>query len=430
MYGFIDKHKILNDLQFGFRKNHNTTQPLIHFLDKIYSALNKDSPDYTISIFLDLTKAFDTTCHTILIDKMEHYGFRGLSNTWFSNYLKNRQQLVSINGIESDPREILMGVPQGSVLGPVLFLLFINCLPNAVSFLTLLFADDTTFQMSGNNIQELFVNVNSELEKAADWFNSNKLSLNVGKTKFIVFCPNNRRLDFSNLNLMIGGERIERIGNDLPTKFFKFVGIHIDESLSWNFHINKVKSKISFAGLQISRLKNIFPTETLISLYNGIFRAHLEFGILAWGGVKQSKLKGLINCQKKCVRNINKSRYNSHTEPIFKKLRILRLNDLFELNCRKFMYSYLHDKLPSCFNNMFQRSNSSRTNNIVVQICKKTYLQHFPSFTLPQKWNSTPQDIKNIISLNSLKNVLLSFYLNSYINTTCNNIMCSDCRNV
>ena len=101
--------------------------------------------------------------------------------------------------------------------------------------------------------------------------------------------------------------------------------------------MNKVKSTIIFASLQISRLKNIFPTETLVNLYNGLFRPHIEFGLLAWGGVQPSKLKGLINCQKKCIRNINKSKYNSHTGPIFKKLKILKFNDLFDLNCKLFM---------------------------------------------------------------------------------------------
>ena len=106
---------------FGFRKNHNTTQPLIHFLDKIY-ALNKDNPEYTIQVFLDLKKAFDTTSHTILFDKLKHYGFRGTANLWFANYLNNRKQVVSINGTDCEKFAItIVGVPQGSVLGPILF---------------------------------------------------------------------------------------------------------------------------------------------------------------------------------------------------------------------------------------------------------------------------------------------------------------------
>ena len=113
---------ILYDLQFGFRKNHKTTQPLIHFLDKIYNALNKDNPEYTIAVFLDLKKAFDTTNHTILFNKLKYYGFRGTANLWFANYLNNRKQVVSINGTDCEKFAItIVGVPQGSVLGPILF---------------------------------------------------------------------------------------------------------------------------------------------------------------------------------------------------------------------------------------------------------------------------------------------------------------------
>ena len=163
-----------------------------------------------------------------------------------------------------------------------------------------------------------------------------------------MFGPNNKKINLNNLSLST-----ERIGDDCPTKSFKFVGVNIDINLSWNTHINKVKSKFSSDSLQISRLMNIFPTKTLVNLYNGLFRPHIELVLLYWGVVQPSKLKGLINCQKKCIRNINKSKYNSHTNPIFKKLNILKFNDLFDLNCKLFMHSFVHNKLPSCFESMF-----------------------------------------------------------------------------
>ena len=161
--------------------------------------------------------------------------------------------------------------------------------------------------------------------------------------------------------------------------------MNIDINLSWNTHINKVKSKFSSDSLQISRLMNIFPTKTLVNLYNGLFRPHIELVLLYWGVVQPSKLKGLINCQKKCIRNINNSKYNSPTNPIFKKLNILKFNDLFDLNCKLFMHSFDHNKLPSCFESMFKKSNSLRTNNIDLQICKKSSLHNLPSFILPSK---------------------------------------------
>ena len=149
---YLNKFKLLYEHQYGFRAKHNTTQPLIHFLDKIYNALNKPVSEYTLGIFIDLTKAFDTCDVEILLSKLEHYGFRGTSNLWFKNYLNGRKQFTSIRGADSSLKEISCGVPQGSILGPILFLILINDLPKASKFFTILFADDTTLQLSSKSL--------------------------------------------------------------------------------------------------------------------------------------------------------------------------------------------------------------------------------------------------------------------------------------
>ena len=187
MVGFLYKNKILYAHQYGFRKGHSTVHPVLQFLDKISLALNKSDPEYTLGIFCDLKKAFDTVDFTVLQEKMEHYGFRGISKTFFENYLNNRKQYVCINGENSGIKQLYCGVPQGSVLGPLLFLIFINDLPNCTKLFSLLFADDTTFQISSNDPNELFKIANTELAKAAVWFQANKLTLNVSKTKYILF---------------------------------------------------------------------------------------------------------------------------------------------------------------------------------------------------------------------------------------------------
>ena len=172
---------------------------------------------------------------------MDFYGFRGKSNLWFKNYLSNRKQYVHINGEKSNERNLTCGVPQGSVLGPILFLIFINDLPSATNFFTLLFADDTTFQISGKDPKILFEIANKELSKAATWFRVNKLTLNISKTKFIVFRKPNMKIDIGGLSLKIQNKPIDRIGHDCPEKSFKFVGHHLDEFLDWSHHITHVK---------------------------------------------------------------------------------------------------------------------------------------------------------------------------------------------
>ena len=159
----------------------------MHFLDKIYSAFNSKSTEYSLAIFCDLKKAFDTVNFDILLAKLEHYGFRGKELQWFFNYLKGRRQAVEIDGVSSTLKELLCGVPQGSVLGPILFLIFINDLPNCSELFALLFADDTTLQINSENLVSLFSKANEELAKVATWFRCNKLTLNVSKSKYILF---------------------------------------------------------------------------------------------------------------------------------------------------------------------------------------------------------------------------------------------------
>ena len=166
MLRYLHKNYILYKHQYGFRAGHSTSHPVLHLSEKIYNSLNQKPSAKTLTIFIDLKKAFDTVDHKILLKKLDHYGVKNTSNLWFKNYLHDREQFVSINGTESQRTKMLCGVPQGSVLGPLLFLLFINDLPEATNFLTLLFADDTTFQVSGVDLDQLFEIANSELEKS------------------------------------------------------------------------------------------------------------------------------------------------------------------------------------------------------------------------------------------------------------------------
>jgi retron-type reverse transcriptase len=179
---FIEKNKILSKHQYGFRQNTSTELAITELVDKITKAI--DRGEYTVGIFLDLSKAFDTINHGILIKKLEYYGIRGLSQQWFKNYLMNRKQIVKYNQIRSKEMSITSGVPQGSILGPLLFLLYINDIQNCskiVSFI--LFADDTTISYSNKCLKTLNEIMQEEINKVTDWLNINKLSTNTSKTK-------------------------------------------------------------------------------------------------------------------------------------------------------------------------------------------------------------------------------------------------------
>ena len=353
MMKYINKFKLLYEHQYGFRAGYNTTQPILHFLNKIFDSLNNTENHYSLAIFIDLTKAFDTCNIDILLYKLNHYGFRGISNQWFRSYLTGRKQFTTVRGVNSSLKELMCGVPQGSILGPLLFILLINDLPNATDFFSILYADDTTLQKSSNNLIDLYSSANNELIKLADWFKANKLTLNVSKTKYILFRNNLKAIDFSKLQLLIDDEFIDRIGQGCNEESFKFVGIYLDEFLTWNQHVNYICGKAANAVYALSKLKNVIPVSVKLTIYNSLFRSFIEYGICAWGRSNCNSINRLITLQKRAVRCIVNAKYNSHTDPIFAKLGILKFKDLLDLNQICFVHKFISNKLPPSFDYFF-----------------------------------------------------------------------------
>ena len=214
---FLDKYNILYSHQYGFRKKHSTIHPIIHLLNYIAESNDKVTKDLTLGIFLDLSKAFDTIPHYTLIKKLEHYGIRGLSNSWFKSYLSDRTQFMEIKSNKSTELVIDCGVPQGSILGPILFILYINDLHKATKLNILSFADDTTVYTSGRDINEVISSTNIELDKLYKWFCANKLQLNTNQS-LLIFCPRQSRLPNVLNNLSISNQIITRIGNHCDEK--------------------------------------------------------------------------------------------------------------------------------------------------------------------------------------------------------------------
>ena len=227
---YLDRFKILCDNQYGFRKNHSTSLALIDLYDKISDAI--DNNETSVGIFLDLSKAFDTVNHDILFDKLEYYGIRGLPLRWIKNYFSNRFQFVQYNEYYSSYKMVCCGVPQGSILSPLFFLLYINDICNVSQLIEIvLFADDTNIFFSHKEPQYVINILNREMKKLSDWFQANKLSLNVKKSKFIYFLPRQKKYSLD-IQLLLNNEIIEQVKETV------FLGVILDENLNWKSHIS------------------------------------------------------------------------------------------------------------------------------------------------------------------------------------------------
>ena len=282
LYAYFEENRLLYGSQYGYRKKHSTETACIELVDKLYQQL--DNNETPFCIFLDLSKAFDTLDHKILISKLKYYGLDQNAIEWFSSYLSNRSQYVEIDSVKSNLREIKTGVPQGSILGPLLFIIYINDI-NTVSsaFRSILYADDTSLNnvisfFTQGNTRSLSAKINAEINLIFEWLNTNGLSLNISKTKYMLFrYPQTSASRLPDLNLSVNGSAIERVDN------FDFLRLVLNEKMSWNSHINKISRNISKAIGVMSRSKNVLNTSILLKVYNSLVLSRLHYGIMCWG---------------------------------------------------------------------------------------------------------------------------------------------------
>ena len=344
---YLELHDIIYPKQFGFRAGFSTTHSLISITETIKKTL--DEKKYGCSVFIDLKKAFDTVDHDILLYKLEHYEIRGASLLWFKSYLYERKQFVHRNGIDSEVKTITCGVPQGSVLGPLLFLLNINDLPNISKELKFyLFADDTSIFLESNDLKSLEKTMNKELLKLYEWLCINRLALNITKTNFVIFHAKNKTK--SPVTILINNKAIDEDEEVI------YLGIIIDSKLTFKNHINELKKRfqdqlesyINFDPLLQAKSSLVFTMQS---------STHFFFTELQYGEMQEK-----ISLHRYSLNKINLFVWQLITIvflespgalvkalPLFHRLKILTIFDIYNLQVGKLVFESINEIGPTVY---------------------------------------------------------------------------------
>ena len=334
---FLTLNNSLFEMQYGFRPGRSCEHALLNAQSTLLDSLNRCQ--VSLLLLIDFSKAFDMVDHSILLKKLYHYGIRGSALKWMESYLRDRKQFVSVSGANSPTLHMKFGVPQGSILGPLLFIIYINDIPEIASFAKfILYADDANIILTAPTIEEVFEQLETLVKNLVDWVNFNGLALNLQKTKYMIF-SRSRNIELPT-PLIISKLPIER------KREARFLGVIIDESLNWTSHINTVLSKMArYVGIMY-KLKNTLPLKARLQIYHSFVQSHLNFCSIVWGFSAKSNIDALFAKQKKGLRAVIPGfiRYNyrdgetpGHTKHKFSEYKILTIHNIIALNTYVFM---------------------------------------------------------------------------------------------
>ena len=394
---FIQKYSILFKRQHGFQTGKSTEHAHIDIQNSILNSLEKK--ETPCCLFFDFAKAFDTVNHSILLQKLNHYGILGNALQLIESYLTDREQCVQVNNITSDFDFIKHGVPQGSILGPLLFLLYTNDIAESSPLFDFyLFADDNAIVLSDTDIKRLEHTLNTELIHVSNWLIANKLSLNVGKSNVLLFRRSNKQPP-PPINITINGLPVDE------KEHAKYLGIIIDNKLTFKKHIDHVKSRLVKGCAILTMVRHYVPKQILINTYNAHIQPHIDYGLPVWGYTHKTHTLPVERQQRKAVRIMNfMKKRDDDPYPLFKPNHLLRFDESLKLSSAKLLWKADNHLLPPTVNSIFNKSR--KDNSFHVPYRRINLTQHCISYQGTQVWNRIPLRIRSANTINFLQDKL------------------------